>query len=175
MTSVWVKSIQLAGFRNYEKESVALDPGLNLFLGRNAQGKTNLLEAVYIASAGRSYRASSDFELVRHGGTFYRIVADVQRRPAPCQAGGQLLPRWQKACPAQQRGKNPRRRAFVFLNVVMFTPTTWPWSRASPSVRRRFLDMEISQVSPVYRQWTSTYAKVVSQRNALLKQAKGAE
>ncbi len=92
MTSVWVKSIQLAGFRNYEKESVALDPGLNLFLGRNAQGKTNLLEAVYIASAGRSYRASSDFELVRHGGTFYRIVAESS-------AGLPPLSGWRSATP----------------------------------------------------------------------------
>lgn len=173
MTSVWVKSIQLAGFRNYEKESVALDPGLNLFLGRNAQGKTNLLEAVYIASAGRSYRASSDFELVRHGGTFYRIVADVQRRPAPVRLEVSYSRDGRKLVRLNGAERIRAAELSSFLNVVMFTPDDLALVKGSPSVRRRFLDMEISQVSPVYRQWTSTYAKVLSQRNALLKQARG--
>ena len=65
MEDVWVSRIELTDFRNYAEAEVALDPGLNLFLGLNAQGKTNLLESVYVSSAGRSYRASSDADLVR--------------------------------------------------------------------------------------------------------------
>jgi DNA replication and repair protein RecF len=171
--SVWVKSIQLTGFRNYDSESVALDSGLNLFLGRNAQGKTNLLEAVYVASAGRSYRASSDSELVRRGGTFYRIVADVQRRPTPVKLEVSYSTDGRKLVRLNGTERIRAAELSSFLNVVMFTPDDLALVKGSPSVRRRFLDMEISQVSPAYRQWTSTYAKVVSQRNALLKQAKG--
>ena len=82
MTSVWVKSIQLAGFRNYEKESVALDPGLNLFLGRNAQERSTCSRPC-ILPLRAAHTALRPIGTCRHGGTFYRIVADVQRRPAP--------------------------------------------------------------------------------------------
>jgi len=136
-------------------------------------GKDNLLEAVYIASAGRSYRASSDFELVRHGGTFYRIVADVQRRPAPVRLEVSYSRDGRKLVRLNSAERIRAAELSSFLNVVMFTPDDLALVKGSPSVRRRFLDMEISQVSPVYRQWTSTYAKVLSQRNALLKQARG--
>lgn len=173
MRSVWVKSIQLTGFRNYDNESVALDPGLNLFVGRNAQGKTNLLEAVYVASAGRSYRASSDSELVRRGETVYRIVAEVQRRPIPVKLEVSYSTDGRKLVRLNGTERIRAAELSSFLNVVMFTPDDLALVKGSPSVRRRFLDMEISQVSPAYRQWTSIYSKVLSQRNSLLKQARG--
>ena len=170
MEDVWVSRIELTDFRNYAEATVALDPGLNLFLGLNAQGKTNLLESVYVASAGRSYRASSDADLVRWECPHFRIVVDVERRTSPVRLevsysrDGRRLVRLNGA--ERIRGAE----LASFLNVVMFTPDDLALVKGSPGDRRRFLDLEIAQVSPAYRNWVSVYGKTVAQRNALLKQ-----
>lgn len=172
MTSVWVRNIQLSGFRNYSKESVTFDPGLNLFLGHNAQGKTNLLEAVYVASAGRSYRASSDSELVQKGSSYYRVAVDVQRKPAPVTLEVSYSTDGRKLVRLNGTERIRAAELSSFLNVVLFTPDDLALVKGSPSVRRKFLDLEISQVSPAYRQLINLYSKIVTQRNALLKQAR---
>jgi DNA replication and repair protein RecF len=171
---VWVSRMELTDFRNYAEASVALDPGLNLFLGLNAQGKTNLLESVYVASAGRSYRASSDADLVRWECPHFRIVAYIDRKPSPVRLeisysrDGRRLVRL--------NGTERIRGAELasFLNVVMFTPDDLALVKGSPGDRRRFLDLEIAQVSPAYRNWVSVYSRTVAQRNALLKQVAAA-
>lgn len=167
---MWVKRIELVDFRNYAHAAVELDSGLNLFLGSNAQGKTNLLEAVYVASAGRSYRASRDADMIRWGQPLFRIVADVQRAPeaVKLEVGISSAGRRFARVDGTQRIRGPELADY--LNVVMFTPDDLSLVKGSPSERRRFLDLEISQVSPAYRSWLDTYSKAMAQRNALLKQ-----
>ncbi len=171
---MWVKRIELTDFRNYAEASVLLDPGLNLFLGLNAQGKTNLLESVYVASAGRSYRASSDAHLVRWDCPCFRIAVDVERKPSPVRLEVSYSRDGRRLVRLNRTEKIRGAELSSFLNVVMFTPDDLALVKGSPGDRRRFLDLEISQVSPAYRNWISVYAKTVSQRNALLKQATAA-
>lgn len=174
MGAMWVSRIELTDFRNYAEASVSLDPGLNLFLGLNAQGKTNLLESVYVASAGRSYRASSDADLVRWDRPFFRIVAKVERKPSPARLEVGYSREGRRLIRLNGTEKIRGAELSSFLNVVMFTPDDLALVKGSPGDRRRFLDLEISQVSPAYRNWISVYGKTVTQRNALLKQVAGA-
>ena len=174
MGAMWVSRIELTDFRNYAEASVSLDPGLNLFLGLNAQGKTNLLESVYVASAGRSYRASSDADLVRWDRPFFRIVAKVERKPSPVRLEVGYSREGRRLIRLNGTEKIRGAELSSFLNVVMFTPDDLALVKGSPGDRRRFLDLEISQVSPAYRNWISVYGKTVTQRNALLKQVAGA-
>ena len=170
MGNVWVSRIELTDFRNYAEASVVLDPGLNLFLGLNAQGKTNLLESVYVASAGRSYRAASDADLVRWECPHLRIVVDVERRPSPARLEISYSRDGRRLIRLNGTERIRGAELAAFLNVVMFTPDDLALVKGSPGDRRRFLDLEIAQVSPAYRNWASVYGKTVAQRNALLKQ-----
>ncbi|MEA4882771.1 MAG: DNA replication/repair protein RecF [Clostridia bacterium] len=166
-----MSSLELTDFRNYAQVSAKLDSGLNLFLGRNAQGKTNLLEAVYVASAGRSYRASRDAELIRWGQSHFRICASIERKPVPMSLEVSFSHTGQRLVRLNGCERVRAAELSSYLNVVMFTPDDLALVKGSPADRRKFLDLEISQISPTYRSWVSTYAKAVSQRNALLKQA----
>ncbi|MCR4427004.1 MAG: DNA replication/repair protein RecF [Firmicutes bacterium] len=168
---MWIKSVHLTSFRNYREAEVSLDPGVNLFLGRNAQGKTNLLEAMYVASAGRSYRAARDAELVRWGDTCFRVACSVQRKPASVTLEVAYSLAGQKLVRLNASERIRAADLSSYLNVVMFTPDDLALVKGSPADRRRFLDLEISQVSPNYRHWLASYSKALLQRNALLKRA----
>ncbi|MGB4338664.1 MAG: DNA replication/repair protein RecF [Bacillota bacterium] len=167
---MWVNRIELTDFRNFRHVAIELAKGLNLFLGLNAQGKTNLLESVYAASTGGSYRAARDADMIRWGQPLFRIQLQVQRSLGPVRlelsvsASGRRL--------ARVNGSRRVRPSELsdYLNVVMFTPDHLNLVKGPPSERRRFLDVEISQVSPAYRSWLETYNKALAQRNALLKQ-----
>lgn len=169
--TVWVRRIELTNFRNFSRAELGLDKGLNLFLGLNAQGKTNLLESIYAASAGGTYRAARDGDMIRWGQEFFRIDLEVEREPAPVRIEFSVSTAGRRF--ARVNGAQRVRPSELgdYLNVVMFTPDDLNLVKGAPSERRRFLDREISQVSPAYRDWLDTYNRALAQRNALLKQA----
>lgn len=142
---------------------------LNIFIGKNAQGKTNLLESFSVLATGRSVRAARDAELIRWGTEQARIVAEIARELGTVRLEMQLRPGVAKRLLVNG---NPVRRLadlFGYLNVVSFTPDDLQLVKGSPSYRRQFLDYEIAQVSPAYRDHLGRFNRVLRQRNSLLK------
>lgn len=164
-----IKTLSLKNFRNYENESLSLDPGLNIFVGDNAQGKTNLLEAIYVLSLSKSYRTSRDTELVQRGASQAVIACEVIKM-AKWDLG--VVVDYEKKKRLLVNHKATTANSFVGnLTTVLFTPDSLQLVKGSPGDRRRFLDVQICQIDPVYRSILLKYQRVVRQRNSLLKEA----
>ncbi len=180
--------LSLTNFRNYESLDLPLATGITLFSGENAQGKTNLLEAAYLLATLRSPRTDSDADLVSWataGGEAgaCRIAGRVEREPIRVDLEVQLIGRRDQPPPADvpvpvpyasrriRVNGMPKRAidATGILNAVFFSTLDIDLITGSPSVRRRYLDLTLTQVDPAYRRHLNEYGKVMSQRNALLK------
>lgn len=179
--------LSLSDFRNYQQLDLSLSAGLFLFYGENAQGKTNLLEAVGLLATGSSFHASSDREVVSWQAEEHiaRIEGDVKRREDSVQIDLTIFdptPPEQATGPALELPANmPRKRIKINgvphktmdligqMKVVLFAPTDLHLVDGSPEERRRFLDRALCQVQPRYCQALVKYRKIVTQRAALLK------
>jgi len=163
-----VSSLSLRNFRNYESVDLETNHRVNVFIGRNAQGKTNLLEAVYMLALTKSHRTAKDKELIRWNEPYAALSADVERKYGDCRLQLQLTGQGKKA---RINGLEQRKLSEYIgsLNVVLFAPEDLEIVKGSPGVRRRFLDMEIGQVRPSYLHSLSQYHKVLTQRNNFLK------
>lgn len=168
-----VEKLTLRNFRNYDHCELALHPGLNILIGQNAQGKTNLLESVHFLSTGRSHRTSSQYDLIRWDTTGFFLHANVKKRNVRVSIDFSL-------------GNNRRRELKIngiverklssllgVLNSVLFTPEDLQLLKGPPALRRRFLDIELSQVSPVYLYALQQYNRALLQRNNLLRSFAG--
>jgi DNA replication and repair protein RecF len=165
---VYVESLLLENYRNYTKLKVEFPGLIHLFLGENAQGKTNLLEAISLLATGRSARAAKDAELINWGANKAQLRANIVRNYGVVQISIDLF----KNAPRKTRVNGTQiRRAdlFGYVNVVSFTPDDLQLVKGSPSQRRAFLDYEIAQVSPPYRFHLAQYNRALKQRNAVLK------
>lgn len=164
--------LSLINFRNYQHLETEFHGGVNLFIGANAQGKTNLLEACHLLSTGRSHRTFRDFEMIKWEKESYHIKGLVQKR-----SGNDLLElhvNRQGKKIVKINGQNQSKLASLLgrLNVVFFAPEHLELVKGDPSIRRRFLDMAISQISPSYLHNLSQYLRILQQKNALLKEDK---
>lgn len=164
-----LSSLHLRDFRNYRELSLQFSPGLNVIHGDNAQGKTNLLEAIYLLATGRSHRTNRDVELVFHGSASLAAKATVERRTGTLFLELSLGLETRKEL--KINGMQERRIASLVgsLAAVLFSPDDLQLLKGPPAGRRRFLDVELSQLSQTYLQHLITYNKVLSQRNSLLK------
>jgi DNA replication and repair protein RecF len=178
--AVFIFDLQVANYRNYAQASVRLDRGINLFVGDNAQGKSNLLEAVYLLSTLRSSRASSDADLVRRDilhteFPVARLTCEVERSAGNLHLEVAIVGR--TTDPSHRAGKRvrvngiPKRasEAVGQLAAVLFTTLDLEIVAGPPLLRRRYLDMMISQVDRGYLRAMQKYARVLVQRNSLLK------
>lgn len=163
-----VKTIGLTNFRNYEQIRIELGDGINLFLGANAQGKTNILEAVRYVSLGRSHRTRNDDELIAWQQTTAKISVEFTRRDVPNVLSVSLIG---KKRPQIELNAHPVRHSELMgaLNTVLFAPEDLLLVKGAPINRRRFLDSEISQSSPAYYRELLRYNHLLNQRNTLLK------
>jgi len=166
---VYLSSLQLHSFRNYDALRIAFSPGLNVIYGDNAQGKTNLLEAIYYLATGKSHRTSRDQELIREGSESLTAKAAVTRRTGEITV--ELAYGHQSRKQLKINGIAERRitRLVGSLAAVFFSPDDLQLLKGSPSGRRRFLDIELSQISQTYLHHLVSYNKVLVQRNTLLK------
>lgn len=168
-----INTLQIRNFRNLHKVDVVFSPGLNVIHGANAQGKTNLLEAIYLLVTGRSFRTNDDSEIVpwkleEYEGTMIR--AQVEKAAGEEQLGFYFDGRNKRVL---VDGKPLTRLAHLVgrLNAVLFTPTDLMLVRGAPALRRRFMDIAIGQTSRRYIESLQDYQQVLKNRNALLKQA----
>lgn len=169
-----VTELSLEDFRSYERARLDLAPGITAFVGPNGQGKTNLLEAVHLLARGESPRARDDSELVRWGAVLARISATVERDAGSTRAELLLFapPEGERRRPRRYLVNGAGKRAEDALGeivVVAFFPEDVELLSAAPAARRRYLDAMLGQVDRVHRGETREYARVVEQRNALLR------
>ena len=164
-----IESIQLENFRNYDKLFVEFDKGTNLFYGDNAQGKTNILEAVYLCGTTKSHRGGKDREIIRFGEEESHIRMKVLKNEIPYRIDMHLKKNRAKGIAINGV---PIRKAGELLglgNFVFFSPEDLNIIKDGPAQRRRFLDMELCQLDKIYLHNLTKYNKILQQRNKLLK------
>lgn len=163
-----IRRVVMKNYRNYADETVEFSPGTNIFLGQNAQGKTNILEAVYYAALGRSHRTSSDEELIRWNEKEAKLSVDFMKRDAENLLEFRFFR--EKRRQMNRNGAPVRMKDLIgAVNVVFFSPEDLFLIKGTPSGRRRFLDMEISQADVSYFHDLAVYTKLLNHRNSLLK------
>lgn len=163
-----LESIELTNYRNYSHLSLSFSDSVNVFLGENAQGKTNLLEAIYVLAIAKSARTSHDKDLIKWDEEYGKIEGRIAKRidTVPMEL---VISKKGKKAKANHLEKRRLSEYVGICNVVMFAPEDLGLVKGSPAVRRRFIDMEIGQIAPVYIHDLGDYQKVLQQRNALLK------
>lgn len=169
---VQIKTLELTNFRNYSSARLNLDGGLNVLIGKNAQGKTNLLESIYFAGLGHSARTPREKELIKWETALARVKAALLRRDGE-RSIEMILPNSGKK--TVKINNLPIKRLGELMGelpLVYFSPDELRLVKEAPSDRRRFLDIDISQLSKVYFYSLQRYNKILAQRNALLKQKK---
>lgn len=169
---MFLEHLELKNFRNYRELSLDFDPAYNVLLGGNAQGKTNIVEAIYLASCARSHRTAKDKELILHGEDFYEIFLKFRRENG---SEDSLRIRYEENNGRRSifQGSFPLEKLadlFGIFHAVIFAPEDLMLIKNGPSERRRFLDILISQLSPQYFRQLQIYQKLLKQRNTMLKQ-----
>ncbi len=174
-----VRTLSLNGFRSYPDLTVAFGDGPHVVVGRNAAGKTNLVEAVVLLSSGRSHRSSADPEMVRWGADFARASAQVEH--AGRREELEVVIHAPGAGPGQRKrvrinGVNRRATALrPVLRTVLFAPEDMQLIVGSPSLRRNLLDALVAQREPTAVAAMSTYSRALTQRNSLLRRIREEE
>ncbi|MGN0710221.1 MAG: DNA replication/repair protein RecF [Anaerovoracaceae bacterium] len=166
---MYIKSLELQDFRNYEKLNIDFHPNVNLVLGNNAQGKTNLIEAIYLSSLGKSFRTSNDTEMIRFGSKFFRIKVEAEKKNEEISVE-MAVSKESKAVKLNGRKIKKISELLEHVYIVVFSPEDLKIVKEEPEKRRRFVDRELSQIKPVYFNNLTRYKKVLLQRNAMLKE-----
>lgn len=165
-----IRALRLANFRNYETLDFQPSGGLNILTGPNAQGKSALLESIYLLATSKSHRTSHDSEMIKIGQSFARVCAEIERLARPDTEIEVILRQGEKKIVRVNSVKQERiADAVGQLNAVIFSAADSDMVRGEPAMRRRFLNLEISQISPGYVYNLARYKRVLEQRNNLLK------
>ncbi len=166
--------LNLHHFRNYDEAQVEFSPQINVLIGENAQGKTNLLESIYVLAMTRSHRTNNDRELIEFGKDAAQIRGTVQRELGSLKLELDIGKHGKKA-KANHLEKARLSEYLGQLNVILFAPEDLALVKGAPTVRRRFIDMEFGQVSPKYLHDLTQYRDILKQRNRYLKQLQSHE
>ena len=167
---MWIKNIKINNFRNYKNQEIKLNKNINIFYGENAQGKTNIIEACFISSFGKSFRTNKDLELIKFGENYAEIEVDFQKSD---RDGNIKI--------------NINNKKIIFVNkikikklsdllgnvhTVIFSPDDINILKGGPENRRKFLNIMISQLRPKYMYIYNLYLKTLEERNNYLKKIK---
>ena len=168
--NMYIKSIELKDFRNYENLSLNFDPRVNLILGKNAQGKTNLLEAVYLTSIGKSFRTNRLSELIRFGQDYGKVFVETCREDE--EGSVELIISKDSKKSAKIDGVKIKKASELLEHVylVIFSPEDLKIVKEEPEKRRKFIDRELCQIKPLYYDNLTRYHRILMQRNAYLKE-----
>ena len=167
---MYIKNIELKDFRNYESLNLTFNENVNLILGKNAQGKTNLLEAIYVTSIGKSFRTNKDSDLIKFGKDFAKVCAYTYKDET--DGSVEIIYHKDSKKYAKVDGVKIRKTSELLKNVyiVIFSPEDLKIVKDEPEKRRRFIDRELCQIRPAYYESLSNYKKILTQRNAYLKE-----
>ena len=167
---MYITKIKLNNFRNYNEQEIKLNPNLNIFYGDNAQGKTNIIESIFLCSIGKSFRTSKDKELIK----FNKENASVYLEYEKTDRKGSIKIELNDKKNILVNGIKIKKLSELLgnLNIVIFNPDDIQILKEGPQKRRRFLDVMISQLRPNYIHYLNLYNKTLEQRNNYLKQIK---
>ncbi len=160
-------------YRNLEKIDTKFDPNVNIFIGKNAQGKTNLLEAIYFLALTRSHRTNTDKELIHFGADYANIMGKVYKSQVNVNLRVLITKKGKKVW--INRIEQPKLSKYVGqLNAILFSPEDLELIKGAPALRRKFMDQEFGQINSEYLFFASKYRQVLAQKNNYLKKlAKG--
>ena len=164
-----IKSIELKNFRNYKQLKIDFDSATNILFGDNAQGKTNVLESAYVSATTKSHKGSRDKDMILFGEEEAHIRTTVCRRDQDYQINIHLKKNRSKGIAINQIPIKKASELFGILNIVFFSPEDLNIIKDGPAARRRFIDLELCQLDKIYLSDLTAYNKVLTQRNALLK------
>lgn len=164
-----IKSLELADYRNYEDLVIHFDRGTNILIGDNAQGKTNILEAIYVAATTKSHKGSKDSEMIRFDREEGHIRTILEKDGVSVKIDMHLRKNKSKGIAVDGNKLKKAADLLGLCNVVLFSPEDLSIIKDGPSERRRFVDMELCQLDSFYLYNLNNYNKIVNQRNKLLK------
>ena len=164
-----IKSLKLKNFRNYDLLKIDFNHATNIFYGDNAQGKTNILEAVYLSGTTKSHRGTKDRDMIQFEREEAHIEAIVDKRGVPFQIDMHLKKNSPKGIAINKIPIKKASELFGIVHLVFFSPEDLNIIKNGPSERRRFMDLELSQIDKLYLSDLSNYNRVLNQRNRLLK------
>ena len=167
---MWIKKIKINNFRNYKQEEIKLENDINLFYGENAQGKTNIIEAVFLGSMGKSFRAKKDKEMINLDSERAEIEIAYQKSDRDGKIKIELFNK--KSVYINGIKIKKLSELLGNIHIVIFTPDDMNILKGGPQNRRRFLDIMISQLKPNYMYHLNLYLKTLEQRNNYLRQIK---
>lgn len=166
---MYVKNLKIKNFRNFNKININLDEKLNIFIGNNAQGKTNLLEAIFVSSIGKSFRFSKDENLIKWGNESYLLEVNFER----INDSKKIEFSFQKGINKKIKINDLSLEKYSDLigntNVIIFSPDNINLIKGTPLERRRYINIELSQIKPNYKYLLTKYSKILIQRNNLIK------
>lgn len=165
-----IKSLKLKNFRNYDLLNLEFDGETNIFYGDNAQGKTNILEAVYLSGTTKSHRGTKDKDLIRFNEEESHIESVVEKNGIDYQIDIHLKKNSPKGIAVNKMPLRKASELFGIVNFVFFSPEDLNIIKNGPGERRRFIDLELSQLDKVYLSNLTNYNRIVNQRNHLLKE-----
>ena len=165
-----IESLKLDRFRNYDTLKLEFDKGTNIFYGDNAQGKTNILEAIYLAGTTKSHRCSKDREMIRFHQEEAHICMEILKNGIRSKVDMHLKKNKAKGIAINGVPIKKASELFGTVNFVFFSPEDLNLIKSGPAERRRFLDLELCQLSKIYLYHLTNYNKIIIQRNKLLKE-----
>lgn len=164
-----IESIELKSYRNYDELHMDFSRGTNILYGDNAQGKTNVLEAIYVCATTKSHRGSKDREIIQFDREESHIKLKVRKNDVPFRIDMHLKKNKAKGVAVNGVPIRKSSELFGIVNVVFFSPEDLNLIKNGPSERRRFMDMELCQLNKLYVHSLVQYNRIVVQRNKLLK------
>lgn len=167
---MYIKKVKLENFRNYDNLEIEFKKDFNLIYGNNAQGKTNILESIYLCAIGRSFQTNKDSELIKIGKEKAKIEVDYVRKDREGKINIEIADKKTFFI----NGIKQKKLSDIIgkINIVLFYPDNINIIKGSPADRRKFLDIMISQLKPNYIHILNRYLKTLEQRNTYLKQIK---
>ena len=164
---MWIKKIKIYNFRNYKNEEINLEKNINIFYGKNAQGKTNIIEAIYLCGLGKSFRTNKDKEMIKlnENKSFVEVEYEKSDRD------GKIKIELENKKNIYLNNIKLKKLSELLgnLNVVIFTPDDINILKGGPENRRRFLNIMISQLRPNYLNVLNLYKKTIEERNNYLR------
>ena len=164
---MWIKKIKIYNFRNYKNEEINLEKNINIFYGKNAQGKTNIIEAIYLCGLGKSFRTNKDKEMIKLNENKSYVEVEFEKS----DRDGKIKIELENKKNIYLNNIKLKKLSELLgnLNVVIFTPDDINILKGGPENRRRFLNIMISQLRPNYLNVLNLYKKTIEERNNYLR------
>lgn len=167
---MFIEKLALNNYRNYDNADITFSDGINILYGDNAQGKTNILEAVYMTATTKSHRGSKDKDIIRFGSDESHIRTELKKNDVSHRIDIHLRKSKSKGIAIDMIPIKRSADLFGMINIILFSPEDLSIIKNGPAERRRFMDMELCQLNRIYYNNLSTYNKILNQRNNQLKE-----